>query len=168
MANATHKCKCHDKPYTTCAICRCEYCPDSWATCPRCAEIKRVAAVEVPGGLLMGAARSDGWLHSVMSGTCYPVEPKFLVGDEVDVLRACRLPSVEEVTASGRIERITESSTGETLHWVSGVSVAKTIREIRLVRRGRLSDDNHLLVRPRKTLAEAWAEEDEQRHEAGE
>lgn len=114
----------------------------------------------------MGAARSDAWLHSVMSGTCSQVEPRFLVGDEVDVLRACRLPSVEEVIATGRIERITETTNGERLHWVAGLSVARTVREIRLVRRGareRFSDDNHLLVRPRKTLAEQWAEEDEAR-----
>jgi hypothetical protein len=111
----------------------------------------------------MAPSRSDGWLHSVMSGTCRPVEPRFLVGDEVDVLRSCRLPNVEEVTATGRIERITQSTAGETLHWISGVGVAKTVREIRLVRRGRFSDENHLLVQPRKTLAEQWAEEDEER-----
>ena len=86
----------------------------------------------------MGAARSDAWLHSVMSGTCYPVEPRFIVGDEVDVLRACRLPGVEEVVATGHVERITTSSTGEALHWIKGVATAKTVREIRLVRRGRL------------------------------
>lgn len=111
----------------------------------------------------MGAARSDGWLHSVMSGTCRPVKPTFLVGDLVDVLRACRLPSFEEVIATGNIERISQSMSVETLYWISGVLVAKTIREIRLIRRGALSDDNHLSVNPRKTLAQQWAEEDEER-----
>jgi hypothetical protein len=111
----------------------------------------------------MGASRSDGWLHSVMAGTCSVVEPRFLVGDLVDVLRACRLPKVEEVTATGRIERITESSMGERLYWVDGCPVARTVREIRLVRRGAFSSDNHLAVNPRKTLTEQWAEEDEER-----
>jgi len=110
--------------------------------------------------------RSDGWLHSVMSWTCRPVAPRFLVGDEVDVLRACRLPNVEEVIASGRVERITRSGAGEPLHWISGLPVARTVREIRLVRRGareQFPEDNHLRVHPRKTLSEVWAEEDEER-----
>jgi hypothetical protein len=38
----------------------------------------------------MGASRSDGWLHSVMAGTCSVVEPRFLVGDLVG--RASRVP----------------------------------------------------------------------------
>lgn len=117
----------------------------------------------------MGATRSDGWLQSVMQGTVRPVQPRFMVGDEVDVLRAARLPDVEEVIGSGRVERITESESGEALHWVSGFPCARSVREIRLVRRGNLhaltpiAPDNHLLMHPRKTLAETWAEEDEER-----
>lgn len=111
----------------------------------------------------MGAARSDGWLHSVMSGTCRPVPPRFLTGDLVDVLRACRLPKVEEVIGTGVIEDISESTSGERLYWITGFKAARTVREIRLVRRGRISEDNHLLVHPRKTLAEVWAEQDEER-----
>lgn len=111
----------------------------------------------------MGAARSDGWLYSVMAGTCRPVAPRFFAGDLVDVLRACRLPKVEEVIGTGVIEDTSESVGGETLYWITGFKTARTVREIRLVRRGRISDDNHLLVHPRKTLSEAWAEEDEER-----
>lgn len=111
----------------------------------------------------MAPVSSDAWLQSVMGGTCNPVAPRFLVDDLVDVLRACRLPAVEEVIGTGRIHRITVSTQGEPLHWVEGFPVARSVREIRLVRRGRISEDNHLLVKPRKTLAEVMAEEDEER-----
>jgi hypothetical protein len=117
----------------------------------------------------MGATRSDAWLQSVMQGTVRPVEPRFMVGDVVDVLRAARLPAVEEVVGTGIVERITESESGEPLHWVSGFPCARSVREIRLVRRGNLHAltpipiDNHLLINPRKTLGEMWAEEDEER-----
>lgn len=84
-----------------------------------------------------GAARSDGWLRSVMTGTCQPVEPMFIVGDEVDVLNAFRLPRIEEVTHTGTIQRVEEREGLPTLHWISGLAVARTVHVLRLVRRAR-------------------------------
>lgn len=114
----------------------------------------------------MGASRSDGWLHSVMAGTCRPVPPRFLVGDEVDVLNSFRLPKVEEVKHTGVIQRIEEREGQPTLYWVSGLAVARTLTVLRLVRRGArigFGEDNHLSANPRKTLSEVWAEEDDER-----
>lgn len=36
----THRCKFHDEthPYRRCPTCQCEYCPDYWTQCPRCAD----------------------------------------------------------------------------------------------------------------------------------
>jgi hypothetical protein len=30
-----YDCRCHDKPYTLCPLCGCQYCPQTWPTCPR-------------------------------------------------------------------------------------------------------------------------------------
>lgn len=87
----------------------------------------------------------------------------FAVGDRVRVLSACRLPAIEQVLHVGTIHRIDEREPSSlTLYWISGLAVARTAHVLR-------RDDAHLLVAgaPR-TLAEQWASEDEERHEAGE
>lgn len=73
------------------------------------------------------------------------------VGDAVTVLRAARLPAVEEPVGVSVIERVTRATSGESLYWVRGFPCARTERELRRW----------------KSLAEAWAEEDDARHEAG-
>jgi hypothetical protein len=65
------------------------------------------------------------------------IPPRYLVGDRVEVLRACRLPHVEEVMATGLVERITESADGTVLHWISGLPAGRTVRELRLIVRGK-------------------------------
>lgn len=30
-----HRCKCHNRTYTVCPACECEYCPLLWIGCPR-------------------------------------------------------------------------------------------------------------------------------------
>ena len=62
---------------------------------------------------------------------------RFCVGDRVDVLVACHLPKRETVQGGGVVERVTESSSGEALYWVSGFSCARTSRVLRLVQRAR-------------------------------
>lgn len=42
-----YKCKCHDRQYTVCPVCQCQYCPIHWASCPRCAEIARVDGTQL-------------------------------------------------------------------------------------------------------------------------
>lgn len=71
------------------------------------------------------------------------------VGDLVRVLRAARLP-LEDVLGIGQIEQVTRGSSGELLYWVRGFACARTERELRLT----------------KTLAEAWAEQDDERRGA--
>lgn len=71
----------------------------------------------------------------------------FGVGDVVSVLRACRLPQVEERIAVGVIERVTRAVSGERLYWVRGLPCARTERELRRW----------------QSMAEAWAEEDDER-----
>jgi hypothetical protein len=80
---------------------------------------------------------SNHWMASVIAGSVTQTEQRFLVGDVVDVLNSFRLPKVEEVKRTATVERITESSTGETLYWLSGGGVAQTARTLRLVRRAR-------------------------------
>jgi hypothetical protein len=53
----------------------------------------------------------------------------FRVGDQVQVLRACRLPAVEEVLGTGTIERVDGR-----LIWVSGFDIARDARVLRAVR----------------------------------
>jgi hypothetical protein len=65
----------------------------------------------------------------------------------VTVLRAVRLPKVEEPLGRGVITAVTTGR--ERLYWVSGFVCARTERELRRV----------------VTLAEKWAEEDEERQE---
>lgn len=72
----------------------------------------------------------------------------FTIGDRVNVLRACRLPKIEESLGIGTITKITPSITGSNLYWISGFDCAKTGRELR-----------HAEV---KTLAQVWAEQDEE------
>jgi hypothetical protein len=73
------------------------------------------------------------------------------VGDAVTVLRAARLPAVEESIGVSVIERVTRSTNGESLYWVRGFLAARTERELRRW----------------KSLAEVWAEQDEERHAEG-
>ena len=68
------------------------------------------------------------------------------VGDVVVVLRAARLPNVEESIGRGVITAVTTGR--ERLYWVSGFVCARTERELRRV----------------TTLSEQWAAEDEARH----
>lgn len=72
------------------------------------------------------------------------------VGDLVRVLRAARLP-LEDVLGVGEIERVTRTASGELLYWVRGFACAKSER----------------VLRRTKTLAEAWAEEREEREVGG-
>jgi len=69
------------------------------------------------------------------------------VGDAVTVLRAARLP-IEESLGVGVIQRIARQSSGQSLYWVSGFPCARTERTLRRW----------------KSLAEAWAEQDEMEH----
>jgi hypothetical protein len=63
---------------------------------------------------------------------------RYCVGDTVEVLRACRLPQVEEVLGRGTVERITNDTAplSEWLYWVGGFPCARSSRELRLVLRG--------------------------------
>lgn len=70
------------------------------------------------------------------------------VGDAVRVLRAARLPGVEEVIAVSVIERVSRASSGESLYWVRGFSCARTERELRRW----------------TSLAETWSAQDEAEH----
>lgn len=45
---SVHKCKCHNTPYHVCPTCACEFCPNYWPTCPRCAEIARTRPIVIP------------------------------------------------------------------------------------------------------------------------
>lgn len=54
---------------------------------------------------------------------------EFKVGDTVTVLRASRLPKIEEPLGVGVVERITYSV--ETLYWVNGFPVARNARVLR-------------------------------------
>jgi len=53
------------------------------------------------------------------------------VGDTVDVLNGIRLPKVEQVVHTGVIERITQSSVGHSLYWISGRGMALTANVLR-------------------------------------
>jgi len=56
-----------------------------------------------------------------MTNTTSAVASQFSVGDVVDVLNAIRLPKVEQVIHSGRIERITFATAhGAPIYWVAG------------------------------------------------
>lgn len=89
---------------------------------------------------------------------------RFSVGDRVAVLNPFRLPAVEEVRHVGVIRQIDTRDGVPTLFWVTGLAVARTDVVLR-----HAVDDAHLLVkRPTETLAERWAREDDERHEAGE
>lgn len=68
------------------------------------------------------------------------------VGDAVTVLRAARLPDVEEPIGVSVIERVTRAESGERLYWVRGFPCARTERELRRW----------------TSMAENWAEEDEE------
>lgn len=84
---------------------------------------------------------------SVGAETGGRVPARFCVGDIVDVLRSVRLP-IEDVLATGTVERITEASDGnETLYWVSGFPCAKTARCLRLVQRGERNAQVHPTLR---------------------
>lgn len=70
------------------------------------------------------------------------------VGDAVTVLRAARLPAVEEPLGVSVVERVTRAASGEFLYWVRGFQCARTGRELRRW----------------KSLADEWAEQDEMEH----
>lgn len=55
------------------------------------------------------------------------------VGDTVRVLRACRLPDIEEVIAVGKVLRIGESPVIGVLYWVDGVLCARPRNLLRKV-----------------------------------
>lgn len=75
-----------------------------------------------------------------MTGTALAAHSRFLVGDRVNVLRASRLPKVEEVVGAGDVERITgEFPTN--LYWVRGFACARLARELRLVQRRESFDE---------------------------
>jgi hypothetical protein len=79
---------------------------------------------------------TTAWLSSVLTGAASAVPVRFLEGDTVDVLRACRLPAVEEVIQTGRIARVDVRPDGEPLYWIAGLPVARTAGVLRLVQRG--------------------------------
>ena len=76
------------------------------------------------------------WLASVVAGSVSQAPVRFCVGDAVDVLRAARLPKVEEVIGTGRVLRVSASD-GDALYWIDGFWCARSARELRLVRRAR-------------------------------
>jgi hypothetical protein len=80
---------------------------------------------------------STSWLRSALTGRTSAIPVRFCVGDTVDVLNACRLPTVEQVTHTGVIQRIDERADGRpTLYWIAGLAVARTAGVLRLVQRG--------------------------------
>lgn len=115
-AATVHCCKCHGKPYTVCSLCDCEYCPLEWSRCPRAS-----------------------W-HPGHGNDMRPLG----VGDLVKVLRACRLPKVEETLGVGQIRSITRTENGTILYWINGFACARTERELRRT----------------KTLADVYAEQE--------
>ena len=76
------------------------------------------------------------WMSSVMTGAATVPAVRFCDGDHVEVLRACRLPNVEEVIGDGIIARI-GGTEAEPLYFVSGFLAARTARQLRLVSRAR-------------------------------
>lgn len=71
------------------------------------------------------------------------------VGDAVKVLRAARLPNVEESIGVSVIERVTRAESGERLYWVKGFTCARTERELRRW----------------TSMADQWAKEEDEEHE---
>jgi hypothetical protein len=63
------------------------------------------------------------------------VPARYLVGDRVEVLRACRLPKVEEVIGQGVVMNITGDYPNQ-LYWIEGFPLARDARQLRLVMRG--------------------------------
>ena len=76
------------------------------------------------------------WLSSVLDGTVSAVPVRFCGGDHVEVLRASRLPAVEEVIGDGIVVKVT-GTVDEPLYWVSGFMAARTARQLRLMSRAR-------------------------------
>ena len=76
------------------------------------------------------------WLQSVMTGAVSQVPVRFCVGDRVEVLRACRLPKVEDVMDEGVIVQITEDER-EPIYWIDGFSSGRPAEALRLIQRGR-------------------------------
>jgi hypothetical protein len=63
------------------------------------------------------------------------VPARYIVGDRVEVLRAARLPKVEEVIGQGVVTRVTGEYPNQ-LYWIDGFAVARDARQLRLVLRG--------------------------------
>jgi hypothetical protein len=75
------------------------------------------------------------WLDSVMTGSTGAVPPRFIVGDRVSVLRASRLPKVEESIGQGVVTRVTGDFPNQ-LYWIDGFAVARDAQQLRLILRG--------------------------------
>lgn len=74
----------------------------------------------------------SGFLFDADSCVCeFSGRALFRVGDVVTVLRAARLPDVEEPIGEGAIERVTSSKSGEVLYWVRGFPCARTEHMLR-------------------------------------
>ncbi len=65
--------------------------------------------------------------------------PRFIVGDTVEVLRAARLPKVQEVIGCATVIKVTGEHPNQ-LYWLEGrhkeFKIARSARELRLVLRG--------------------------------
>jgi hypothetical protein len=81
------------------------------------------------------------WLASVVTGSSSTPPVRFCVGDTVEVLRATRLPKVEDVIGTGVIEAVLEPTAEnhqvESLYLVRGFPILRSGRVLRLVRRAR-------------------------------
>lgn len=82
---------------------------------------------------------SSNDLTAILFGVSTHIPKRFCVGDTVEVLRAARLPQVEEVIGSGKVEAVLEPSEGsvEALYLVSGFPILRSARVLRLVVRER-------------------------------
>lgn len=78
-------------------------------------------------------------LNAVLFGASTHIPARFCVGDTVEVLRAARLPKVEEVVGTGKVEVVLDPSEGsvETLYLVSGFPMLRSAKVLRLVVRAR-------------------------------
>lgn len=73
-------------------------------------------------------------LHALGLQSSQP-SPRYIVGDTVEVLRASRLPAVEEVLGCGVVQRVTGEFPNQ-LYWIEGFAMARDARTLRLVLRG--------------------------------
>jgi len=78
-----------------------------------------------------GWSREDHARRERLTSPTADPSPVFVVGDVVQVLNAIRLPKVEQVIHTGRIERITQGASGNPLYWISGIRIARSARVLR-------------------------------------